>query len=186
LMLLLLLGDLAPVRARANRRASPGHHQHVGDVYPLPAGGKLAGAARSRDEGRLGMADTSETHVPQDMGSGVSGEPGIAYDPDRLGEPGDPGVPKGDQYPTNERDNITEDGYGGVGIDDVPGTRTPGEPVSSEPESTRADRDAGSLGELAKDASTSEIAAAMKVATPDDPYSHGDADQQQAEKHSPG
>jgi hypothetical protein len=132
------------------------------------------------------MADTSETHMTQDMGSGVSGEPGVAYDTDRLGEPGDPGVPTGDQHPTNERDNITESGHGGVGIDDVPGTRTPGEPVSSEPEPTRADRDAGSLGELTQDASASGMAATTKVATSDDPYSHDDADQQRSEKHSEG
>jgi hypothetical protein len=54
------------------------------------------------------MADTSGTDVTQDLGSGVAGEPGVAYDAERLGEPGDPGVPKGEQYPTNERENITE------------------------------------------------------------------------------
>jgi hypothetical protein len=132
------------------------------------------------------MADTSETHVSQDMGSGVSSKPGISYDSERLGEPGDPGVPTGDQYPTNERDNITEGGHGSVGVDDVPGTRPPGEPVSSEPEPTSADRDAGSLGGLAQDVSTSDVAASRHVATSDDPYSHEDADQQQAEKHSAG
>jgi hypothetical protein len=89
------------------------------------------------------------------MGSGVSSKPGISYDSERLGEPGDPGVPTGDQYPTNERDNIT-------------------------------DRDAGSLGGLAQDVSTSDVAASRHVATSDDPYSHEDADQQQAEKHSAG
>jgi hypothetical protein len=133
------------------------------------------------------MADTSETHVSHDMGSGVSGKPGISYDSERLGEPGDPGVPTGDQYPTNERDNITEGGHGSVGVDDVPGTRPPGEPVSSEPEPTRADRDAGSLGELTEDVSTSEMAATgRKAAASDDPYSHEDANQQRSEKHSAG
>jgi hypothetical protein len=133
---------------------------------------------------RLGMADTPET---QDIGSGTAGEPGVAYDTERLGEPGDPGVPTGDQYPTNERDNITEGGYGGVGIDDVPGTRPPGEPVSSDPEPTRANRDAGSLGELTEDVSTSEMAATWrKAAASDDPYSHEDANQQRSEKHSAG
>lgn len=136
------------------------------------------------------MADTPETHVTQDVGSGVAGEPGIAYDAERLGEPGDPGVPKEDQYPTNERDNITEGGYGGVGIDDVPGTRAPGEPVSSEPEPTEAaTRQGGSLGELTEDVSTSERAGAAtrKMATTsDDPYSQEDADQQRSEKHSAG
>jgi hypothetical protein len=132
------------------------------------------------------MADTPETNVTQDIGSGAAGESGVAYDTERLGEPGDPGVPKGDQYPTNERDNITEGGHGGVGIDDVPGTRTPGEPVSSEPEPTRADRDAGSLGELAQDVSSSEMAATRKMATSNDPYAHEDANQQRSEKHSAG
>jgi hypothetical protein len=133
------------------------------------------------------MADTSETHVTQEAGSGVAGEPGVAYDAERLGEPGDPGVPKGDQYPTNERDNITEDGYGGVGIDDVPGTRTPGEPVSSEPEPTEAvTRQGRSLGELTEDVSTSDMAAARNMANTDDPYSHEDADEQRSKKHSAG
>jgi hypothetical protein len=130
------------------------------------------------------MEERSETHMTGDIGSGSAGKPGVAYDTDRLGEPGDPGVPKGDQHPTNERDNITEGGYGGVGIDDVPGTRPPGEAVSSEPDPTRADRSAGSLGDLAQDASPSERAATRTVASSDDPYSHDDADQQQAEKHS--
>ena len=129
------------------------------------------------------MADTSETH---DMGSGVSGKPGISYDSERLGEPGDPGVPTGDQYPTNERDNITFGGSGSVGVDDVPGTRPPGEPVSSEPEPTKADRDARSLGDLAEDVSTADVAESREVAPSDDSYSHADADQQQAEKHSAG
>jgi hypothetical protein len=133
------------------------------------------------------MADTAEPHVTQDMGSGVAGESGIAYDTERLGEPEDPGVPKGDQYPTNERDNITEGGYGGVGIDDVPGTRAPGEPVSSEPEPTEAaTRQGRPLGELTEEVSTSETAAARKMANSDDPYSHEDANQQQSEKHSTG
>jgi hypothetical protein len=132
------------------------------------------------------MADTSETHVSQDMGSGASGKPGISYDSERLGEPGDPGVPTGDQYPTNERDNITFSGSGSVGVDDVPGTRPPGEPISSEPEPTKADRDAGSLGELAQNVSTAEVAESREVAPSDDSYSHEDANQQQAEKHSAG
>jgi hypothetical protein len=131
------------------------------------------------------MEDRSETHVTQDIGSGTAGESGVAYDTDRLGEPG--GVPTGDQSPTNERDNITEGGYGGVGVDDVPGTRAPGESVSSEPEpTTAATRQGSSLGELTEDVSTSEGAttATRKVSTSDDPYSHDDADQGRAEKHS--
>ena len=129
------------------------------------------------------MDDTSETHVTRDIGSGTAGEPGVAYDTDRLGEPGDPGVPSGDQYPTNERDNITEGGYGGVGIDDPPGTRPVGESVSSGPEPTRGGQ-TGSLGDLAENVSTSEMTATKEVADSDDPYSHGDADKARSEKHS--
>jgi hypothetical protein len=139
--------------------------------------------ATDRLEG-AGMEDRSETHVTPDIGSGTVGKSGVAYDTDRLGEPGDPGVPTGDQHPTNECDNITEDGYGGVGIDDVPGTRPPGEPVSSEPNPTRADRNVESLGDLTQGVSPSEMATTNRVADSDDPYSHDDADQQRAEKHS--
>jgi hypothetical protein len=128
------------------------------------------------------MDDTSETHVTRDIGSGTAGEPGVAYDTDRLGEPGDPGVPTGDQYPTNERDNITEGGYGGVGIDDPPGTRPVGESVSGSEPPRGGQR--GSLGDLAEDVSTSEMAATKEVAESDDPYSHGDADEKRSQKHS--
>src|SRR5437763_13495392 len=118
------------------------------------------------------MADASERHVTQEMGSGTAGEPGVAYDTDRVGAPGDPGVPTGDQYPTNERDNIAEGGSAGVNIDDVPGTRPPGEPVSSEPEPTEpATRQGKALGDTAEDISTSEKAKAPTrttvTATPD-------------------
>lgn len=133
------------------------------------------------------MADTSETHVTKDVGSGVAGEQGTAYDTERLGEPG-PGVPTGDQHPTNERDNVTEGGYGGVGIEDVPGTRPPGD-VSYESEPPRAaTRQGESLGELTEDRSTSEMAGrgTDTVASSDDAYSHQDADQSRSEKHSAG
>lgn len=132
------------------------------------------------------MDNTSDTRgMPEpDLGSGPGSESGTSYDQQRVGEPGDPGVPTGDQYPTNERDGITEGGHGGVGIEDVPGTRPPGEFVSSEPDPTRADRNAGSLGDLTQDVSTSETAASRNFATSDDPYSHEDAGQQQSEKHS--
>jgi hypothetical protein len=53
------------------------------------------------------MEETSET---TGIGSGVTGKPGVSYDTEKLGEPGQPGVPTGDQYPTNERENITEHG----------------------------------------------------------------------------
>jgi hypothetical protein len=47
----------------------------------------------------------------QDIGSGLAGKPGVAYDTEELGEPGQPGVPTGDQYPTNERDDdVSESG----------------------------------------------------------------------------
>lgn len=127
--------------------------------------------------------DTSETHATPDTGSGTAGEPGVAYDTDRVGEPGDPGVPTGDQYPTNERANISKGGYGSAGIDDVPGTRAPGESVSSEPEPTTADRDAGSLGDLTQDVSTSEAAAANRVADSSSAYIPDDPGRKRSEKH---
>jgi hypothetical protein len=127
-----------------------------------------------------------ETRATQDVGSGSAGEPGVAYDTDSLGERGDPGVPTGDQHPTNEPGNIKEGGYGGVGIADVPGTRPAGEPVSSDSEPSRgATRQGGTLGELTEDVSTSERASAptREMAPADDPYSHDDADQQRSEEH---
>jgi hypothetical protein len=134
------------------------------------------------------MAEAPERHTTQDIGSGAAGEPGVAYDPDSVGEPVPPGVPTGDQHPTNERDNISEGGHGGVGIDDPPGTHPAGESVSSEPEPTEAaTRQGGPLGAQAEDAGTSEKASAttrhMAPSDPDDPYSHEDADQARAERH---
>ena len=135
------------------------------------------------------MAEASERHTTQDIGSGAAGKPGVAYDTDRLGEPAEAGVPTGDQHPTNERGNISEGGHGGVGIDDPPGTHPAGESVSSEPEPTEAPtRQGGTLGELTEDVSTSEKASAptrhMAPSDSDDPYSHEDADQARAERHS--
>ena len=133
------------------------------------------------------MAEASERHTTQDIGSGTAGEPGVAYDPDRVGEPVQPGVPTGDQHPTNERDNISTGGQGSVGIiDDPPRTHPAGESASSEPEPTEATRQGGTLGELTEDVSTSEKAspATRHMAPSDDPYSHGDADQARAERHS--
>lgn len=128
------------------------------------------------------MEDTSETSGS--LGSGPGSEPGTAYDQERMGEPGDPGVPTGDQYPTNERGGVAEGGRGGVGIDDPPGTHPPGESSSSGPDPTKADRNTGSLGDLTEDVSTSETAAAKDVASSDDPYSDEQADQHGAKKHS--
>ena len=134
------------------------------------------------------MTEASERHTTQDIGSGAAGEPGVAYDPDSVGEPVPPGVPTGDQHPSNERDNISEGGHGGVNIDDPPGTHPAGESVSSEPEPTEAaTRQGGPLGARAEDAGTSEKASAttrhMAPSDPDDPYSHEDADQARAERH---
>jgi hypothetical protein len=101
-----------------------------------------------------------------------------------MGEPGDPGVPTGDQHPTNERDNVTEGGRGGVGIDDPPGTHPPGESLSPGPDPTEAQRNTGSLGDLTEDVSVSDMAATRNVVSNDDPYSDEQAEQGQAEKHS--
>ena len=102
------------------------------------------------------MADSPET---QEMGSGVSGKPGTAYDPDRVGEPGQPGVPTGDQYPTNEtkgemNDEIVADVHIPGPYPSDQGDPT-GQPLSSEPEPTKATRSAGSLGNLTEETSTS-------------------------------
>jgi hypothetical protein len=43
----------------------------------------------------------------QDIGSGLAGEPGVAYDEEKLGEPGQPGVPAGDQHPTTNAMTIS-------------------------------------------------------------------------------
>lgn len=93
------------------------------------------------------MDDSSET---RDTGSSGTGEPGIAYDSEKLGEPGQPGVPTGDQHPTNEGDDKKRI----VADVDIPGPYPSdrgdptGEPMSSEPEPTKETREAGSLGDL--------------------------------------
>jgi hypothetical protein len=102
------------------------------------------------------MADSPET---QEMGSGVSGKSGTAYDPDRLGEPGQPGVPTGDQYPTNEtkgdmKDKIAADVHVPGPYPSDEGDPT-GEPLSSDSEPTKATRSAGSLGNLTEETSPS-------------------------------
>jgi hypothetical protein len=68
-----------------------------------------------------------------------------------MGETGQQGVPTGDQYPTEERDNI-EVGGGSVGIG-VPGSQTPGESrhAGAEPKDTQGGQSLGDLtGELGK------------------------------------
>ena len=128
------------------------------------------------------MEDKSDTSGS--LGSGPGSKPGIAYEQEKMGEPGDPGVPAGDQYPTNERGGIAEGGHGGVGIDDPPGSRAARESRSSGPEPTKDDRNTGSLGGLTEDVSTSDAALAKDVANSDDPYSDEQADQHGAQKHS--
>lgn len=100
------------------------------------------------------MENSPET---QDIGSGVAGKSGISYDPERLGEPGQPGVPTGDQYPTNEGEDGMDDTI--VADVEIPGAYPSergdptGEPLSSGPEPTKETRSAGSLGSLTEDAS---------------------------------
>jgi hypothetical protein len=77
----------------------------------MVCGPGVAGAAVRLCDEEAGMADALETHATPDIRSGSAREPGVAYDTDRLGEPGQPGIPTGDQYPANKRDNITEDEY---------------------------------------------------------------------------
>jgi hypothetical protein len=102
------------------------------------------------------MEESSET---REMGSGVTGNPGTAYDPERLGEPGQSGVPTGDQYPANEEDDNKE-----IAADvNVPGPYPSGrgdptgKPLSPETEPAEASRTGGSLGNLTEDASTSSV-----------------------------
>jgi hypothetical protein len=40
------------------------------------------------------MDSTSQTHATQDVGSGTAGQPGVAYDTERLAEPGDLDCPR--------------------------------------------------------------------------------------------
>jgi hypothetical protein len=105
------------------------------------------------------MADSPET---QEMGSGVSGKTGTAYDPESVGEPGQAGVPTGDQYPTNEKKGDMNDAI--VADVHVPGPYPSGEgdptgePLSSDSEEpTKAARSAGSLGNLTEETSTSTV-----------------------------
>ena len=82
------------------------------------------------------MSETSDTHTTRDLGSGTAGQPGIAYDPESVGETGQQGVPTGDQYPIEERDNI-QMGGDSVGLN-PPGAQTPGESRHSGGEPTDA------------------------------------------------
>jgi hypothetical protein len=111
----------------------------------------------TRKEG-LAMRNSSET---EETGSGVTGRSGVAYDPEKMGEPGQAGVPMGDQYPSNEKkgevdDSIRADVHVPGPYPSDQGDPT-GEPLSSEPEPTEVTRDAGSLGSLTEDVSTSTM-----------------------------
>ncbi len=53
----------------------------------------------------------------QDIGSGLAGRPGVAFDAEKLGESEQPGVPMGDQYPTNEHDNDIEESGGSADLE---------------------------------------------------------------------
>ena len=95
------------------------------------------------------MDDTPET---QEIGSGVHGKPGISYDPESVeGEPGQPGVPTGDQYPANKEG---DDEKGIVSDTEISGAYPthrgdpPGEALSSGPAPTKESRDVASLGEV--------------------------------------
>ena len=96
------------------------------------------------------------TDPSRETSSGITGEPGVAYDTEKLGEPGQPGVPRGDQYPTNEEEKRKI-----VADVDIPGPYPSGrgdptgEPLSPETEQPEATRTGGSLGDLTKDVSTS-------------------------------
>jgi hypothetical protein len=80
----------------------------------------------------------------QDTGSGVTGQPG---------------VPRGDQYPSNEGDKERDI----VADVDIPGPYPSGrgdptgEPLSSDSEDPQATRTGGSLGNLTEDVSTSSM-----------------------------
>ncbi|MBV8541075.1 MAG: hypothetical protein JO268_11105 [Pseudonocardiales bacterium] len=98
---------------------------------------------------------------PQNVSSSATGKPGLAYDPERVGEPEQTGVPTGDQYPTNEGAGGRDDTI--VADVDIPGPYPSGrgdptgEPLSSEPEPTKATRGTGSLGDLTKDISKGTV-----------------------------
>jgi hypothetical protein len=53
----------------------------------------------------------------QDIGSGLAGKPGVAFDSEKLGEPGQPGVPMGDQHPTNKGDDGIEESGGSTDLE---------------------------------------------------------------------
>lgn len=100
------------------------------------------------------MADSSE---PREMGSGTSGRPGVAYDPEKVGEPGQRGVPMGDQHPTNEGDgtkNIAADVH-------IPGPYPSDQDESTshsdEAPPTKESRGVGSIGDVVRGTSTSTL-----------------------------
>jgi hypothetical protein len=119
------------------------------------------------------MENSSETHSTQDIGSGLAGKPGVSYDSERLGEPG-PGVPAGDQTPSNEGEGMDEGIAAPVHIPGAyPSDRgdPTGEPLSPGTEPTSETRGTGSLGDLTERTSsetTRDETAGLRSPTQDD------------------
>lgn len=83
---------------------------------------------------------------------------GTAYDSERLEEPGQWGVPTGDQHPTNEEGGIRDSISADVHVPGpYPSDSTNTSASSSDPEPTEDARDANSLGNLTKDVGTSKM-----------------------------
>lgn len=81
----------------------------------------------------------------------MADKPHVAYDPERVGEPGQPGVPTEDQRPTNESDetgNIAADVHIPGPYPSDSGENRTGGTHSSEPEPTKETREAASLGDV--------------------------------------
>lgn len=97
------------------------------------------------------MAENADARQTPDA-QGAEGTSGVAYDEQRLGEPGQPGVPTGDQYPTNEpgggEEAITADVTIPGPYPSATGDPDAEYPGSDEPEPTKQSREAGSLGDL--------------------------------------
>jgi hypothetical protein len=80
---------------------------------------------------------------------------GAPYDSDSMGEPGQAGVPTGNQYPTNEEGGIRDSISADVHVPGpYPSDSTDTSASSSDPEPTKGTRDANSLGDLTEDVGT--------------------------------